>query len=89
MGSPRHYANMSSSAPGATRTYCGQRVEISSTGLFAGEQTVVYNATVDGSAAETANGTSLVPTQLGVVGRYVRHYVAGSTNNPYAHFLEF
>ena len=84
LSSPRHYAKLGGNASGMTRSYCGQRVEVSPSGLFEGEQRVIWNGLP--GHTETARGNQLQFDP--VVGRYIRHYSAGSTVNPYVHFVE-
>jgi hypothetical protein len=71
---------------GDTRAYCGQKIAISTTGDFGGEEVVVYDTGSDYGPPETVNGNAFHFTPT--TGRYVRHWCARSTANAYVHFLE-
>ena len=69
-----------------TRAYCGQRIAVSDTGAFAGEEVELHSTGLGLGGTETSAGLT-VPA-YGVVGRYVRHWAAGNTLNPGVHFIE-
>ena len=71
---------------GDTRAYCGQKIALSTTGAFAGEEDVVYNLGEEFGPAESIDGNAIVFRS--VAARYVRHYCSGSTANMGVHFLE-
>jgi hypothetical protein len=69
-----------------TRRYCGQTLEISSTGVFGGEQTyIMYTGTSYGPSEYSDGNTYSVSN---VLGRYVKHKVGSNTFNPGVHILE-
>lgn len=51
-----------------SRRYCGQRIAVSTTGAFTGEETDIHNAGLVAGDTETANGLNV--TAHGVTGRY-------------------
>jgi hypothetical protein len=72
------------------RQYCGQRIAISSTGLFQGEETDIseHSPGLRGGGyglAETAAG--LTVSAYGVSGRYIRVWSANSNANSGVHFV--
>ena len=71
---------------GDTRKYCGQKLALSTTGDFNGEETVVYDTKQDYGPPEkkTGNNHMFSPT----VTRFVRYYSSKSTQNTGVHFLE-
>jgi hypothetical protein len=71
---------------GDTRRYCGQKVALSSTGAFSGEETVVYDTGVDYGPIETVDGNAL--TFDPVNARFVRHWSGKSDANSGIHFME-
>eukprot|EP00038_Savillea_parva_P007178 m.168377 g.168377 ORF g.168377 m.168377 type:complete len:414 (+) comp12947_c0_seq1:37-1278(+) len=70
---------------GDTRRYCGQRIALSTTGQFAGEETNIYNTGVDYGPAEGQSGNT--QQAYGTPARYIRHWAAGSSANPGVHFM--
>ena len=62
-----------------SRQHCGQKVAVSSTGAFAGEEIVVYDTETGVGPPETASGNTIVFDLT--LARYVRHWCAddGST----------
>ena len=66
------------------RKYKNQKLEISKTGAFSGEQIEIYN--VDLGPVETESGNTITLSST-VVGRYIRHTCGGSTENNGVHFL--
>jgi hypothetical protein len=64
---------------GDRRRYCGQKIALSMTGDFDGEEKVVYDTKGGYGPWETVNGSShpFPPT----VTRYIRYWSAGSTKN--------
>ena len=71
---------------GNARAYCAQKIALSTTGDFVGEETVVYDTGSDYGPPESSSGNAFVFPAM--VTRFVRHWSAGSTSNPYVHFLE-
>jgi hypothetical protein len=71
---------------GNDRAYCSQRVATSATGEFAGEEYVAWDTGAENGPPESVDGNAI--TFPAKVARYVRHWSAGSTSNPYVHFLE-
>jgi hypothetical protein len=71
---------------GDTRKYCGQKIALSATGSFAGEETVVYDTKQGYGPVETKSGNNHVfsPT----VTRFVRYYSSRNVLNKGVHFLE-
>lgn len=68
------------------RSYCGQRIAVSTTGAFVGEEIVVADNHLQYGHTESSQGFTVLTR--GVVGRYIRHWAAGSTANPGVHFIE-
>eukprot|EP00041_Stephanoeca_diplocostata_P039751 m.1637696 g.1637696 ORF g.1637696 m.1637696 type:complete len:466 (-) comp26048_c0_seq1:429-1826(-) len=69
---------------GDPRRYCNQRIALSSTGLFAGEESTIYD--VPGyDFVETAAGNTV--QAHGIRGRYVRHWASRSNRNSGVHFM--
>ena len=68
------------------RQYCNQKIALSTTGAFAGEEDVVYETGPEYGPPETAEGISQTfpPTEA----RYVRHWSGRSTANGGVNFLE-
>ena len=62
-----------------SRQHCGQKVAVSTTGEFAGEEVVVYDTEMGVGPPETASGNTIVFDMT--LARYVRHWCAadGST----------
>jgi hypothetical protein len=71
---------------GDDRAYCAQKLALSSTGEFAGEEYVAYDTGSDNGPTEAANGNAFTFPMY--IARYARHWSAGNTQNPYVHFLE-
>ena len=71
---------------GDVRRYCGQKLAISETGHFAGEEIVIYDTGTDYGQIEGAAGNTFNGGQT--LGRYVRHWSAGNNVNTGAHILE-
>jgi hypothetical protein len=71
---------------GNDRAYCSQRAAVSMTGAFEGEEYEIFNTGADYGPSEDPLGNifTFPPT----VAQFVRHWSAGSTSNPYVHFLE-
>lgn len=64
---------------GDPRRYCNQRIALSETGRFAGEETTIYD--VPGfDFAESAAGNTV--QAHGIRGRYVRHWASRNNLNP-------
>ena len=71
---------------GSTRSYCGQKVALSTTGDFTGEEYVVYDTGLGYGPIETAYGNNITfPVRQA---RYVRHWLARSSVGLGAHFIE-
>ena len=68
------------------RAYCGQRIEVSTSGEFAGEQKVVWKPLTKYGEKEQASGS--LHRFSPVASRYVRWYSAGNTQNPWVHLIE-
>jgi len=68
------------------RTYHGNRVAVSPTGAFAGEETVVFDSRQEGEYAETPDGRvfAFEPTRA----RYVRSWLESNTVNDGAQWIE-
>ena len=71
---------------GNDRAYCAQKVAVSLTGEFDGEEYVAYDTGTEYGPPESPQGNAI--TFPAHTARYVRHWSAGSTSNPYVHFLE-
>ena len=71
---------------GDTRRYCGQKVAISSTGDFTGEETTVYDTGSDFGDVEQDGG--FVMEFPATTGRFIRHWSSKSDRNTGVHFLE-
>eukprot|EP00041_Stephanoeca_diplocostata_P016715 m.330212 g.330212 ORF g.330212 m.330212 type:complete len:513 (+) comp20457_c2_seq1:157-1695(+) len=69
---------------GDTRRYCNQRIAVSTTGEFAGEETTIYRV-AGFSFVESATGNT-VPAH-GIQGRYIRHWSSRSNRNHGVHFM--
>jgi hypothetical protein len=68
------------------RRYCGQRIAVSPTGVFAGEETEIYSTpATDYGHAERSVGNTVFAN--GIVGRYVRFWSARSNVNVGTHFV--
>ena len=69
------------------RRYCGQKVAISLTGEFRGEETVVYNTGLSYGPPETTDGHRI---DLGTAApaRFVRHWCSRSTESLEVHFAK-
>eukprot|EP01051_Picozoa_sp_SAG22_P004129 SAG22_NODE_214_length_15003_cov_18.466519_5_plen_82_part_00 len=70
---------------GDTRAYCGQKIALSTTGAFVGEEVVVYDTGADYGPTESINGNIIV--FVATTARYVRHWCSRSTANTSVHFL--
>lgn len=68
------------------RTYHGNRVAVSPSGEFAGEETFVFDSRKDGEYAETADGRVFAFDP--VRARYVRSWLDSNTSNPGAQWVE-
>jgi hypothetical protein len=68
------------------RTYHGNRLALSPTGEFAGEETFIFDSRSEGEYAETADGRifAFEPTQA----RYVRSWLDSNTANSGAQWVE-
>jgi len=68
------------------RTYHGNRLALSATGEFAGEETFVFDSRKDGEYAETADGRifAFEPIQA----RYIRSWLDSNTANAGAQWVE-
>ena len=71
---------------GDPRQYCNQKIALSTTGAFAGEEDIVYETGPEYGPPESAEGIRRIfpPTEA----RYVRHWCGRSTTNAGVHFLE-
>ena len=71
---------------GDPRQYCNQKIALSTTGAFAGEEDVVYETGPEYGPPESIEGIprTFPPTEA----RYVRHWCGRSTANTGVHFLE-
>lgn len=67
-----------------TRKYKNQKLEVSRTGAFNGEQIEIYNVAL--GPVETSSGNTITLSSS-VVGRYIRHTCGGSTQNNGVHFI--
>eukprot|EP00035_Acanthoeca_spectabilis_P007646 m.140033 g.140033 ORF g.140033 m.140033 type:complete len:442 (-) comp14027_c0_seq1:112-1437(-) len=69
-----------------SRRYCGQRILVSQTGAFTGEETQIYSTPgTDYGHVETSAGNTVYAN--GVVGRYVRFWSSRSNMNAGVHFV--
>ena len=68
------------------RRYCAQKIAVSTTGTFTGEETWILDEGEEFGPAEQAEGRTI--SAHGVAGRYVRHYSAGNNINWGVHFME-
>jgi hypothetical protein len=68
------------------RVYRGNRVAVSATGEFAGEETIVFDSQTDGMYPETEGGQvfNLKPVRA----RYIRNWLVDNTNNPSCQWVE-
>lgn len=64
---------------GDTRRYCSQKVALSTTGLFQGEEVVVYDTGLDYGELETDSGNTMAFDHT--IARYVRHWSGRSDQN--------
>eukprot|EP01051_Picozoa_sp_SAG22_P000598 SAG22_NODE_17_length_32684_cov_34.234095_11_plen_281_part_00 len=71
---------------GDTRAYCSQKVAVSQSGAFQGEEVVVYNTGTSYGEQETETGNTIVFERT--VARFVRHWSSRSTSNTGVHFME-
>jgi hypothetical protein len=71
---------------GGSRAYCGQRIAISSTGFFEGEETIVFETGSDYGDTEVEQGFTM--NFPATTGQYIRHWSSRSTANGGVHFLE-
>ena len=69
-----------------SRAYCGQKLALSTTGLFAGEETVVMETGTGYGPAETADGNTI--DFATTAAQYVRHWSSRSDANSGIHFME-
>ena len=67
------------------RRYCNERIALSTTGAFDGEEVVILDNPGTYGVVVTRDGHAV---QAGAVARYVRFYSGGNTRNPHAHFVE-
>ncbi|NQT86804.1 hypothetical protein HQ560_08580, partial [bacterium] len=68
------------------RSYLGNRLAVSATGEFAGEETLVFDAAKDGAYPETKAGRLF--TFAPVDARYIRNWLSGNTANPSMQWVE-
>ena len=68
------------------RQYCAQKIAVSTTGAFTGEETWILDEGEEFGPVEQSEGRTI--SAHGVAGRYVRHYSAGNTLNWGTHFME-
>ncbi len=68
------------------RAYRGNRLSVSATGRFEGEQTVIFDSQTDGMYPETEQGRLFVFEP--VRARYVRNWLLDNTNNPSRQWVE-
>jgi len=68
------------------RRYCNQKVVLSTTGAFSGEEVTMY-AVAGYGTAESADGNTII-FDAATEARYVRHYCSRSNKNGGVHFLE-
>lgn len=68
------------------RQYCAQKIAVSTTGAFTGEETWILDEGEEFGPTEQSEGRTI--SAHGIAGRYVRHYSAGSTVNWGTHFME-
>ena len=71
---------------GDQRRYCGQKVAVSATGEFRGEETVVYNTGLSYGPPETPTGHVIDMTAI--PGRFIRHWCSRSTASLDVHFAK-
>jgi len=71
---------------GSSAAYCGQRLELSTTGLFIGEQSTPWNTGPSYGSVETSSG-KLVAQNPGTF-RFVRYYTSKSNLDNYARISE-
>ena len=68
------------------RTYKSNKVALSATGKFEGEEVVVFDSDSDGEYAETADGKMIEFDPIEA--RYVRNWTDGSNSNGDNHWIE-
>ncbi len=68
------------------RAYRGNRVAVSSSGDFTGEETVVFDSHTGGMYPETEGGQLFVFGPVGA--RYIRNWLVDNTNNPSCQWIE-
>eukprot|EP01052_Picozoa_sp_SAG31_P028411 SAG31_NODE_2742_length_5154_cov_4.341048_1_plen_388_part_00 len=71
---------------GNTRAYCGQKLALSPTGEFAGEETVVMETGTAYGDNESPDGNTIEFDTIAA--QYVRHWSSRSTANTGIHFME-
>jgi hypothetical protein len=71
---------------GDARAYCAQKVALSTTGAFTGEEVVVYDTGLAYGGVEAEHGNTIAFDQTAA--RYVRHWSGRSTRNTGIHFME-
>ena len=71
---------------GDDRSYCGQKVALSATGQFRGEEIVVFDTGRNFGPTETEQGNAIVFEATNA--RYVRHWCGPSDRNSGIHFME-
>jgi hypothetical protein len=71
---------------GDPRSYCGQKVALSATGRFLGEEVVVFDTGEEFGPTERDQGNAIVFDTTAA--RYVRHWCGRSDQNTGIHFME-
>ena len=71
---------------GDDRSYCGQKVAVSATGQFTGEEIVVFDTGLEYGPTETEHGNAIAFDTTAA--RYVRHWSGRSDRNTGIHFME-
>lgn len=69
------------------RAYRGNRLAVSATGKFAGEETVVFDSVADGMYGETPEGRIFV-LEKPVRARYIRNWLTDNTSNRSVQWVE-
>ena len=68
------------------RAYDGNRIAVSETGAFAGEELVVYDSDLDGTYRETADGKAFCFEP--VRARHIRNWLDGNSANATSQWIE-
>eukprot|EP01043_Picozoa_sp_COSAG02_P000061 COSAG02_NODE_1_length_108762_cov_456.708287_61_plen_619_part_00 len=71
---------------GDDRSYCGQKIALSATGQFQGEEQVVFDTGRDYGPTESEQGHAIAFESTAA--RYVRHWCGPSDRNTGIHFME-